>query len=129
MQHYKEILDKSTLKATPQRLAILKELEKSGHANIDEIYENVKSSFPSISLATIYKNIISLKEENIISEVCHPNKNKYEVAKEPHAHFICKKCGFVEDIDLDSALSEDIINKYPKATKELYIYGICKKCN
>ena len=43
MQHYKEILDKSTLKATPQRLAILKELEKSGHANIDEIYENVKS--------------------------------------------------------------------------------------
>ena len=128
MQHYKEILDKSTLKATPQRLAILKELEKSGHANIDEIYENVKSSFPSISLATIYKNIISLKEENIISEVCHPNKNKYEVSKEPHAHFICKKCGFVEDIDLDNALTNSVNQKYPNSQKELYIYGICNNC-
>ena len=128
MQHYKEILDKSTLKATPQRLTILKELDSCGHANIDEIYENVKSSFPSISLATIYKNIISLKEENIISEVCHPQKNKYEVTKEPHAHFICKKCGLVEDIELSNALSKDLINKYPKATKELYIYDLCPKC-
>jgi len=128
MQHYKEILDKSTLKATPQRLTILKELEKSGHANIDEIYENVKSSFPSISLATIYKNIISLKEENIISEVCHPKKNKYEVAKDPHAHFICKKCGFIEDIDLDSALTDSVNQKYPNSQKELYIYGICDNC-
>ncbi len=129
MQNFKEILDKSTLKATPQRLAILKELESNGHSNIDEIYENVKAIFPSISLATIYKNIISLKEENIITEVCHPKKNKYEVKKEPHAHFICRKCGEVEDIDLDNALTDELIQNYPNSTKELYIYGLCDKCS
>ena len=128
MQNFKEMLDKSTLKATPQRLAILKELEKCGHANIDEIYSNVKDIFPSISLATIYKNIIALKEENLITEVCHPKKNKFEVKKEPHAHFICKKCGFVEDIDINNAITAELDKKYPNSTKELYIYGVCSKC-
>ena len=129
MQNYKEMLDNSTLKATPQRLAILKELEKCGHANIDEIYNNVKDIFPSISLATIYKNIIALKEENLITEVRHPKKNKFEVKKEPHAHFICKKCGYVEDIDINNAITAEMDKKYPNSTKELYIYGVCSKCS
>ena len=128
MINYKEMLDKSTLKATPQRLAILKELEKCGHANIDEIYNNVKEFFPSISLATIYKNIISLKNESIITEVCHPKKNKFEIKKEPHAHFICKKCGSVEDIAIEDAINENLDTKYPNTQKELYIFGVCNKC-
>jgi Fur family peroxide stress response transcriptional regulator len=58
MNDIKELLQKSKLKATPQRVAILKSIEKLGHASIEEIYEDIKENFPSISLATIYKNII-----------------------------------------------------------------------
>ena len=129
MKNLKGLLEESSLKITPQRLAILKELDRRGHASIDEIYETIKEMFPSISLATIYKNINSLKSENIISEVCLHQKPKYELQKSPHAHFICKKCGKVEDISFDEILDKDIEKKYPNSQKELYIYGICKECN
>jgi len=128
MKNFSQYLENSPLKTTPQRLAILKEIDKKGHANVDEIYSSVKESFPSISLATIYKNIISLTEANILSEVCTPNKNKFEITKEPHAHFICKKCNFIEDIPLDEAINTKIEEQYPNSTKQLYIYGICKNC-
>jgi Fe2+ or Zn2+ uptake regulation protein len=111
---------------TPQRLAILKELDKKGHASIEEVYEEIKEVFPSISLATIYKNINALKDEDIITEVCLHQKPKFEIKKNPHGHFICKNCGKVEDIDVDLS---DLNKRYPNAQKEVYIYGICKECN
>ena len=128
MKNYKSLLEESNLKTTPQRLAILKELDKKGHASIEEIYENIKEMFPSISLATIYKNINALKEENVISEICLHQKPKFEISKEPHAHFICKKCGKVEDISFSEIMNEEVEKRYPNSQKELYIYGICKDC-
>jgi Fe2+ or Zn2+ uptake regulation protein len=128
MKNFSQYLENSPLKTTPQRLAILKEIDKKGHANVDEIYKSVKQNFPSISLATIYKNIISLKEANILSEVCTPYKNKFEITKEPHAHFICKQCASIEDIPFDETVNATIEEKYPNSTKQLYIYGICQNC-
>jgi Fe2+ or Zn2+ uptake regulation protein len=128
MKSYKSLLEESNLKTTPQRLAILKELDKKGHASIEEIYEDIKEMFPSISLATIYKNINALKDENVISEVCLHQKPKFEITKEPHAHFICKKCGAIEDVPFEEIINNEIEKKYPNTRKELYIYGICKKC-
>ena len=128
MKNYKSLLEESNLKTTPQRLAILKELDKKGHASIEEIYENIKEMFPSISLATIYKNINALKEENVISEICLHQKPKFEISKEPHAHFICKKCGKVEDVPFSEIMNEEVEKRYPNTEKELYIYGICKDC-
>jgi len=128
MKQLKNLLEDSSLKITPQRLAILKELEKKGHASIEEIYEDIRDFFPSISLATIYKNITALKDENIISEICLHHKPKYEITKEPHAHFICKKCGAVEDVPFNDIIKGEIDKEYPDSQKELYIYGICSKC-
>jgi len=128
MKNYKELLEDSNLKITPQRLAILKELENKGHASIEEVYETIKDIFPSISLATIYKNINALKDEGIISEICLHQKPKYELIKEDHAHFICKKCGKVEDIPFEDIIDKSVSKKYPDAQKEVYLYGICKEC-
>jgi len=128
MKELKRLLEESSLKITPQRLAILKELENKGHASIEEIYENIRGFFPSISLATIYKNITALKDENIISEICLHPKSKYEIKKSPHAHFVCKKCSKVEDVDLKELVNDKIDELYPDSQKELYIYGICKEC-
>ena len=127
MKNLKSLLEESNLKTTPQRLAILKELQTKGHASIEEIYENIKELFPSISLATIYKNINALKDEDIVSEVCLHQKPKYEINKAPHAHFICKKCGYVEDVELNETLDE-LEKRYPNSSKEIYIYGVCKHC-
>ena len=128
MESLKDLLENSSLKITPQRLAILKELQTKGHASIEEIYSSIKEIFPTISLATIYKNITALQEENIISEITLFEKSKFEIKKEPHAHFICKKCGLVKDLPLKKLIKDEVDKKYPNSQKELYIYGVCKEC-
>jgi len=128
MKDVKNLLEESTLKITPQRLAILKELENQGHAGIDEIYEKIKELFPTISLATIYKNMNSLKEEGIITEICIHQKPKYEIFKDEHAHFICKNCGKVYDVPLSKKIIKEVNEQFPNSQKELYIYGMCEDC-
>lgn len=129
MQDIQSLLEKTSLKKTPQRLTILKTIEKYGHIAIEDIYAEVKKQFPSISLATVYKNITALKEENILTEI-HPkdSKVKFETTKQPHGHFVCKKCKEVFDFELQNSCNPSLAVIEQIETSEVYLYGICKKC-
>ena len=132
MKTYLTLLREHDLKATPQRNAILKIMGESGHISIEKIYERIRSAFPSLSLATIYKNIIALQEKDIIRELKIPGeKNHYELKKEPHHHIVCQKCGTITDIDADMERSlKDISLKYNFDVSEisLSVSGICHTC-
>jgi len=127
MKPIEELLKDKKLKVTPQRIAILKEIIKEGHISVDDIYSRIKDNFPSISLATIYKNINSLKDVNIIYEINTQNsKAKYEIRKASHAHFVCQVCSKVEDMDID----KNDFKNYGKFNQiDLYLYGACEDCS
>jgi Fe2+ or Zn2+ uptake regulation protein len=129
MQNIQNLLENTSLKKTPQRLTILKTIDKYGHIAIEDIYNEVKEQFPSISLATVYKNINALKEEKIVSEI-HPKdvKPKFEITKKPHGHFVCKLCGEVYDFELQNSCNPSLEEIEEIETSEVYLYGICKKC-
>lgn len=125
-------LKEKNLKVTPQRLAILNDIKKNGHTSIEEIYENTKRLHPSISLATIYKNIASLCEVNILREVKVPShKQRYELACDGHIHVACEKCGKLEDVHL---LFDEMMEKCSSATHyklrnvSAVFMGVCKDC-
>ena len=133
MENYTILLTQYDLKVTPQRIAIVEELYKNGHMNIDELYRNLLSKFPSISLATIYKNINSMVEKLFLSEVKIPEtKSVYELTKTEHAHMVCSSCGSICDIMLDvssivkeaSTLTDFRIN-----STSVVLNGICGKCS
>jgi Fur family peroxide stress response transcriptional regulator len=132
MQNYKTRLKEYHLKATPQRIYMIEEIEKKGHIDIDTLYESLKNIFPYISLATVYKNINSMTNNGFLTEVKIPKlKTRYEISKENHAHLLCKKCGELMDIDINS---KTITNKAEresgyKIEKTLITFeGICPKC-
>ncbi|MRJ06689.1 MAG: transcriptional repressor [Epsilonproteobacteria bacterium] len=124
----RELLREKGLKVTPQRLAILQTLKEGGHLSIEEIYQKLYAQFPSLSLATIYKNLHLLLERGIITELAIHNRHKFEIVKEPHSHFICEKCGKIEDIHLSPEICEKLNQKFPDSRQEVYIYGICPRC-
>lgn len=98
------LLKEHDLKATPQRLCVLKILKKHEHPNIDELYAQVKQEYPSISLATVYKNLSTLEKQGLVVEVNVPNqKAYYDIYEEPHIHIICSKCGHIQDLDFKNA--------------------------
>jgi len=99
------VLKNRGLKATPQRVAVLRELGKKMHPTMEEMYCSIREENPTISLATVYKNINLLKEEGIVIEINMPNsKMRYDYLSRPHVHLACKNCGCVEDLDYDENL-------------------------
>jgi len=132
MKDYTIILREHNLKATPQRLAIINTIDNYGHINIDKLYEDIKLKFSSISLATIYKNINTMIKEMLLLEVKLPNeKSVYEIVKDNHSHLLCKECGKVEDIFIDTKkIIDEISSKhtYTISQSDVVLSGSCESC-
>jgi len=133
MTNYTVLLKNYNLKVTPQRVAIVEELYINGHMNIDDLYKKLLTKFPSISLATIYKNINAMVEKVFLSEVKIPNtKSVFELVKEEHAHLVCSECGNIEDMMLDvSSVLEEVTSKsqFKIESTNLVLSGLCPNCN
>lgn len=120
------------LKVTPQRKAILEMINEAGHISIDDLYKKVLNLYPKVSLATIYKNILSLKSASIINELKISGREKYELNYKSHIHLLCDKCGNLQDMDLDiNAFINDAKFKSGYEIKGINIVlnGICKACH
>jgi len=132
MKNSEALLRDNGIKVTPQRLSIVDELYGQVHMSVDELYAAIKKKFPSISLATVYKNINAMLEKKFILEVKIPNqKSKYELTKESHSHVMCESCGKVEDICLDLhsvAQKAANITDYKINDDALILTGICPNC-
>ncbi len=134
MADYASLLKESGLKATFQRMNILEVIEKSGHMSVEDIYEEVIKVHPSLSLATIYKNIILMMEKGVLVEVpIAGKKSKYELAKVDHIHLVCTECGEVEDkpciAETDKVLHDLTDQEHFKLNKrQINLYGVCEKC-
>jgi len=128
-----ELLKEKNLKATPQRLAILNLLNGHTHPTIEEIYDEIKKIFPSISLATIYKNINTLKDAKIVTELNPGGKLKYDINISPHFHGVCKNCGKIVDYYDESLMKECIKNIEDKTSQKIFgiditVYILCDDC-
>lgn len=125
-------LQAKKLKVTPQRIAMLDELKRNGHMDVDEVYEKIKGFYPSISLATVYKNLGLLCEAGILREVKAPSqKQKYELSCDKHIHASCERCGKLQDITIDTSALENAVSQ--KSGFMLYdtsavFIGICPEC-
>ena len=130
MTDYVSLLKTNDLKATIQRTSILKSIDTAGHINIDDIYEDVKEQYPTLSLATIYKNIIMMQESNVIVEVpMNGEKSKYELKKEEHMHLICEACGEIKDTKIPAANKELlVVENFQIKASQINLYGLCQKC-
>ncbi len=130
--NYELLLREHTLKATPQRVAILSLMQKSGHLDVEELFTKIKEQFSSISLATLYKNISAMMEKSLITEIKIPNKkSKYEIAKEPHIHLLCQACNEFIDLKLDiGCLVNEAAKESHYSLKEssIVLSGVCEKC-
>jgi len=132
MDKYIARLKERHIKVTPQRIAIVEVMEKEGHISVRDIFEKIRKKFPTLSLATVYKNINAMLENNFIKELKIVGQDaKYELMSAPHAHMICKSCGKVEDIMIDTRpLIEEVseASHYKIEDEALQFFGICPTC-
>ena len=128
-------LRKNNHKLTPQRLAIVKILAHSeGHPNVEKIYERLQDDFPTMSLATVYRNVMLLKSLKEVLELGFSDgSNRYDGNNpHPHPHVLCVKCKKIIDPDLASLkdLTAEVADEtgFKILTHRLDFFGICGDC-
>ncbi len=133
MNNYITLLKSNQIKVTPQRLAIVELMDVHGHISVRDIFTKIQTNFPSLSLATVYKNINAMVENSFIKELKIVGQDaKYELTKEEHSHMICKKCGKVEDIILETksiVSSATKISHYTIDESSIQLFGVCPECS
>ena len=109
-------------------VSIIKQSEK--HLSAEEIYVLAKQQMPMIVLATVYNNLNTLTDQNIIRRVSmHGQKAYYDKNVIPHEHIMCERCGEISDAhvgDLSQLLRER--SGLDITSYELNLRYICDAC-
>lgn len=117
---------------TRQRQAIRDALEAAGRPLSPlEVLEAAREAVPGIGLATVYRNLKVLADEQWIAQVDLPGDSpRYEVAgKDHHHHFRCRGCGGVFEVE---GCPGDLRTMVPKGFRleghEVILFGRCAAC-
>lgn len=122
------------IKHSKQRDAIQSFLStRKDHPTAEFVYTNIRTEYPNISLGTVYRNLSLLAELGEIQKIsCGDGTDHFDADISNHNHFICRKCGSVLDLDMESI---DFINTLAGNSfdgeiegHKAYFYGICPKC-
>lgn len=121
------------VKPSVQRLAVMGYLlDHLTHPTADEIYQALIGEIPTLSKATVYNTLRLLVEKGAVLQLTiDERKTCYDAIIEPHAHFMCRRCGRVFDVELKhkSLIGAAMLPKgFAADSTELYIKGICPDC-
>ena len=131
MERVRSILDSVGIKPSVQRIAVLKYLmEHKTHPTVDEIYEALNPTIPTLSRTTVYNTLKLLTQHNaILMLTIDENSTRYDADTSDHSHFICARCGKVFDFETPQMENLRLANNFLVTTKHLYVKGVCCKCN
>ena|SRR3989344_7690053 len=126
-------MKKISRRETMQRKIILEELMKvKTHPNANEVYGLVKRKIPSISFATVYRNLKLLRDAGKIIELDGGRFRRYDGNPENHYHFSCTKCNKMFDIkeNVDSKIDKKIsrLTAFKVFYHNTVFFGLCKRC-
>lgn len=123
------------LNFSKKRDAVLSVLRSTNtHPTAEWIYQRLKDEYPDFSLGTVYRNLALFKEQGLAVSVANVNgQERYDGVTSRHAHFVCKECGSVFDVNCmgDSKRFDEQIAKLYNCEVEhhnLCFYGTCEKC-
>jgi len=111
-------------------------VDMKGHVSADEVYARISGEYPTISKATVYRNLNVLYEEGKLRRIDSNfqfEERHFDALLVPHSHAICNKCGKIVDVyvageeNLDRRITS-IEDGFMLSSHELIFKGICKEC-
>lgn len=119
------------IKPSVQRIAVMRYLmEHLTHPCVDEIYTALSPSMPTLSKTTVYNTLKLLCEQGAVNTLTIDEHNTcYDADTTPHAHFLCKQCGRIYDVEADVQPGPPKRMDGHEVQETHYYYkGICKHC-
>ncbi|MDL2219189.1 transcriptional repressor [Ruminococcaceae bacterium OttesenSCG-928-O06] len=120
---------------TIQRSLVLQAVQAMhNHPTAQQVYQHLAQSHPTLSQATVYRNLNLLAQQGRIRRVSHLNAaDRFDFELRPHYHFRCTACGDV--YDAPQPYMEELLA--PTGVPEGFAYhncevtftGLCPHCN
>ena len=131
---FRAVCEQAGLAVTHQREVIYDVLRStSGHPSPEEVCARVRERIPSVSLATVYKNLHLFISAGIFQEVSlHHGSMRMETNHEAHHHLLCTRCKTIHDVDpahlhLPERLS-DLPGGFRAERLAVDVLGLCAAC-
>ncbi len=105
------------------------------HPTALEVYERVKQVRPRIGLASVYRILGHLAEQEYIKELSYGDgSSRYDGRTMRHDHGVCTQCGALLDLPVEVTVGHQSLQQAAQAagleldTHEVRIYGRCASC-
>lgn len=101
------------------------------HPSAEDIHRALSPEIPTLSRTTVYNTLHLLAQKRLVTALdLEEDQLRYDLPDHPHAHFKCRKCGEVFDIDETPPVSasEDALQGFQVEESKLMYYGICPSC-
>jgi Fe2+ or Zn2+ uptake regulation protein len=121
-------------RVTSQRLVLFRVLGELGrHASAEEIARASAAQLPGLSLPTVYATLELFEGLGLVRRVDAGGPAAlFDPRVEPHAHFACRACGAVIDVDapVDARLAEVAARAAGAEPDrvEVVLRGLCADC-
>ena len=107
--------------------------ELADHPTADEVYSLVVKDHPTVSKATVYRNLASLSDDGRLRHIKMPSgADRFDHQTFGHNHIECILCGRLEDAPLEdqTALNAQAAaaTGYRCVEHEIVFRGICPAC-
>lgn len=118
---------------TNQRIKITEYLKGvHSHPTAEDVYKAVKNDMPTITLATVYRNLHLLADQRRILRFNIRNEYRFDYDTSVHQHFVCENCGKVFDVHQkeisDFAMKKVASKEFQPESVRIVYYGKCKGC-
>jgi Fe2+ or Zn2+ uptake regulation protein len=119
------------IRPSVQRITIMQYLiNNQTHPTADEIFEAIRKQVPTLSKTTVYNTLKLFVRQGAAVYVGIDEKNaRYDGYVKPHAHFRCKQCGKIIDLDIDIKQLFPADFRGTIDESGFYIKGLCEECN
>ena len=135
VNQWRSAFNAAGLRLTRQRLLICRELEgRCDHPDVERLYRAVKPRLSQISVFTVYRTMNALESAGLALRVATWRGHaRYDANMETHGHFLCEKCGRIEDVAAQEACrgltdhARDCVKGLVRRV-DMMIVGVCEAC-
>jgi Fe2+ or Zn2+ uptake regulation protein len=114
-------------RSTPLKKYILDLLGQHHLLSASQIVEHLHLVGQKVNKTSVYRNLESFLEDNLICQQSFDDKIVYELHHDHHDHVVCRSCGKVEETPCQIAVPS-VLTGYTIDHHHLTLYGVCQSC-
>ncbi|MEG1924704.1 MAG: transcriptional repressor [Ruthenibacterium sp.] len=106
----------------------------ANHPTADAVYDVIAKTHPTVSKATVYRNLGSLSEDGRLRHIRMPGgADRFDHCLTDHCHIECTRCGaladapIVHETTLDSTVASE--TGFTNVSHDTVYHGICPQCS